>query len=101
MLAATMPTKKAATHSMVSMKRSMPLRCTLPPVACPSDASLFCSHGGEWGSPPPSTHRSIEARRSSIGRIVLGKRGREVLQDCVRVTADLAHAVTPGLHHGL
>src|SRR4029079_757846 len=37
-LAATMPTKNAATHSMVSIKRSMPLRWAIggaPPEASP------------------------------------------------------------------
>src|SRR5436853_3604382 len=147
MLAATMPTKKAATHSMVSMKRSMVLRGGrdggLPDFSsllwtrsdwamaaqarvgsrpsywtdanvciqrssralCPgSSMQLAPERGDGWipgilGTSPRAGNPGMTT--ASIGRIVLGKRGREVLQDCVRVTADLAHAAAPGLHHGL
>ena len=74
MLAATMPTKPAAIHSIVSMKRSMEWRV----MYRSSDA---------WGS-------GRVLRRQGV---VFGKRSPQLGERSIRVGAGPAHAVGPGL----
>src|SRR5215475_115018 len=69
MFAATMPTKNAATHSMVSMQRSMKLRGTLSPVGLrrgPALALALVLADTAGGCPAAILDLSI-------GRVVLGE----------------------------
>src|SRR5262249_52273164 len=82
MSAATMPTKKAASSSIPSMKRSIRLPRLTPGAGFTSVA----------GMPTP---RSSCRAQASVRGLVLSERLLELLHDGVGIAAGLAHVVDP------
>src|SRR5579871_3999504 len=106
MSAATRPTKPAAIHSIVSMKRSMPLRRAPttngsgPPFSYFSSGSAIaprvqasCGNGGRKSRRRASATPRVPSR--SVRRLVLLQRRLQFLHDRVGVAAGLLDVVGP------
>src|SRR5437868_493130 len=92
MLRATMPTKPAAIHSMVSMKRSIHARFMSAPNGCRWEK-------GGTAAGDPCRRRMFT--RLLCERVVLGERGLEFGERRIRVAAVLLDALAPGLDQRL
>src|SRR6478672_11701967 len=96
-LAATIPTKPAAIHSIVSMKRSMAMRFMRAPTA------KFGSSGGGSCRRRRFADRACVSRwRGAVRlllrqRVVFGEVGAQLLHRRVGVDAGLLHAIGPAL----
>src|SRR5438552_2247465 len=112
MSAATSPTKTAATHSIISMKRSMRLRTARPFGFYPSPSSGRAGWGASTSSVPgerphptlpedgegeATSRRTPNLGPASIPRVMLRKLVLELLHGGGRIDADLADIVGPAL----
>src|SRR5262245_43853638 len=92
--AATSPTKNAAIHSMVAMKRSIALRGThsRPPAARTSSVFVICPLPRQ----PPYRRGTPHFRLSLVLRVVLRERRAQFLHDRIRIAGiRLADAIGP------
>src|SRR3954447_7491377 len=92
MLSATMPTKPAVIHSMVSMKRSMAARFMPAP-----DARRFSDPAWRQDIPPPCR----ESRSLLRQRVVFRECGAKLGHRRVRIGPGLLHVIRPALDQRL
>src|SRR5690242_11809215 len=102
MSSATMPTKPAAIHSIVSMTRSIQARFMENPAAGKKGgaggASFIVPRAGRRRRPPVGVAGTASLLRQ---RVVFLQRGLQLLESGITIHTGLLDAVAPGLHQRL